>query len=140
MDEDLRCARAYIWSRIQQLKLASRLQAAFGKALREFFPRLKTGDDKTDFFAVYQKEADEYDRDFTKKYDEDLNTTLIFVRNVLETLDHRNSFIARRVYFPRSPPHLSSMHRPTYSQISHKRTSTSSAFSSIRLTAPRSPA
>jgi len=28
---------------------------------------------------MYRKEADEFDRDYAKKYDEDLNTSLIFV-------------------------------------------------------------
>ena len=32
------------------------------------------------FYEHYRKEAEEYDKDFMKKYDEDLNTTLIFVR------------------------------------------------------------
>ena len=36
-------------------------------------------DHRTRFFDDYRKEAEEYDREFTKKYDEDLNTTLIFV-------------------------------------------------------------
>ena len=31
------------------------------------------------FFEHYRKEAGEYDKEFLKKYDEDLNTTLIFV-------------------------------------------------------------
>jgi len=31
------------------------------------------------FYKPYQKEAEEYDREFAKKYDDDLNTTLIFV-------------------------------------------------------------
>ena len=31
------------------------------------------------FYEHYRKEAEEYDKDFMKKYDEDLNTTLIFV-------------------------------------------------------------
>jgi len=29
---------------------------------------------------MYKREAMEYDTDYVKKYDEDLNTTLIFVR------------------------------------------------------------
>ena len=29
---------------------------------------------------MYKREATEYDTDYVKKYDEDLNTTLIFVR------------------------------------------------------------
>jgi len=28
---------------------------------------------------MYHNEAEEYDREFVKRYDEDLNTTLIFV-------------------------------------------------------------
>jgi len=29
---------------------------------------------------MYKRESTEYDMDYVKKYDEDLNTTLIFVR------------------------------------------------------------
>ena len=32
------------------------------------------------FYERYRKEAEEYDGEFMKKYDEDLNTTIIFVR------------------------------------------------------------
>jgi hypothetical protein len=31
------------------------------------------------FYEDYRKVADEYDKEFLKKYDEDLNTTLILV-------------------------------------------------------------
>ena len=31
------------------------------------------------FYDDYRKVAEEYDKEFQKKYDEDLNTTLIFV-------------------------------------------------------------
>ena len=34
---------------------------------------------RTKFYEYYHKEAEEYDKEFVKKYDEDLNTTLIFV-------------------------------------------------------------
>jgi hypothetical protein len=34
---------------------------------------------RAELYAKYKREADEYDKDFIKKYDEDLNTTLIFV-------------------------------------------------------------
>ena len=37
---------------------------------------------RTKFYDVYRHEAEEYDRDFIKKHDEDLNTTLIFVGSV----------------------------------------------------------
>ena len=36
-------------------------------------------DHRARFFEHYRKEAEDYDREFMKKYDEDLNTTLIFV-------------------------------------------------------------
>ena len=48
-------------------------------ALKEFFEPLRTNDSRTDFFAVYRRESEEFDRDYVKKYDEDLNTSLIFV-------------------------------------------------------------
>jgi len=34
---------------------------------------------RAEFYDKYKREADEYDKDFIKKYDQDLNTTLIFV-------------------------------------------------------------
>ena len=37
-------------------------------------------DVRAEFYEVYRKEAEIHDKDFIKKYDEDLNTTLIFVR------------------------------------------------------------
>ena len=52
-------------------------------ALKEFFEPLKTNDSRADFFAIYRKEAAEFDRDYVRKYDEDLNTTLIFVSGAI---------------------------------------------------------
>lgn len=51
------------------------------KALPTLFPHLlgTTSGARVEFYDKFQREADEYDRDFMKKYDEDLNTTLIFV-------------------------------------------------------------
>ena len=34
---------------------------------------------RMEFYNKFQREMEEHDRDFEKKYDEDLNTTLIFV-------------------------------------------------------------
>ena len=48
-------------------------------ALRTFFQPIKTDDPRVDFYTMYKREATEYDTDYVKKYDEDLNTTLIFV-------------------------------------------------------------
>ena len=51
------------------------------KSLSTLFPHLlgTTGGPTVDFYNKFQREADDYDSDFVKKYDEDLNTTLIFV-------------------------------------------------------------
>lgn len=35
---------------------------------------------RTKFYEEYHKMAEEHDKDFVKKYDDDLDTTLIFVR------------------------------------------------------------
>ena len=48
-------------------------------ALRKFFQPIKNDDSRLDFYTMYKREATEYDTDYVKKYDEDLNTTLIFV-------------------------------------------------------------
>ena len=40
-------------------------------------------DHRSEFYKHYRREAEEYDREFMEKYDEDLNTTLIFVSSVL---------------------------------------------------------
>jgi len=36
-------------------------------------------DFRAKFYKHYHKEAEEYDKEFMKRHDEDLNTTLIFV-------------------------------------------------------------
>ena len=46
---------------------------------------MRSNDPRADFFAVYRKESDEFDRDYAKKYDEDLNTSLIFVSESIRT-------------------------------------------------------
>jgi hypothetical protein len=48
-------------------------------ALRDFFPPIKTKDARADFYTAYQRESSQYDHNYVKKYDEDLNTTLVFV-------------------------------------------------------------
>ena len=40
---------------------------------------LATEDYQARFYETYRREAEDYDKEFIKKYDEDLNTTLIFV-------------------------------------------------------------
>jgi hypothetical protein len=59
-----------------------RLEEAFSKALEGFFQSIKPSksDVRGAFFQLYKRESEEFDKDFIKKYDEDTNTTLIFVR------------------------------------------------------------
>ena len=45
-------------------------------------------DHRAQFYEKYRQEAEDYDNEFIKKYDEDLNTTLIFV-SLLRFLDAR---------------------------------------------------
>jgi len=57
-------------------------ERSFQDALRTFFQPIKNDDARLDFYTMYKKEATEYDTDYVKKYDEDLNTTLIFVSHL----------------------------------------------------------
>ena len=52
-------------------------------ALKEFFDPLRTNDSRTDFFAMYRRESGEFDREYATKFDEDLNTSLIFVSRLI---------------------------------------------------------
>ena len=61
-------------------------------ALKEFFQPLRTNDTRADFFATYRRESEEFDRDYARKYDEDFNTSLIFVSCC------RPFFVCQRVY------------------------------------------
>lgn len=81
--------------------MTAALKATLGKQEQE--PR-------TRFHEQFLKEADEYDRDFHKKYHDDLNTALIFVswlRVVYFPLPKRNqgrSFLRRGVGIYRRDP------------------------------------
>jgi len=48
-------------------------------ALKELFDPPRTNDSRTYFFTAYRRESGEFDRDYASKYDEGLNTSLIFV-------------------------------------------------------------
>ena len=48
---------------------------------------------RDEFYEKFQHTADEYDDDFIKKYDEDLNTTLIFVSSPYRRLNRRVDLI-----------------------------------------------
>ena len=83
---------------------------SFQDALRVFFQPIKQDDARLDFYAIYKKEATEYDTDYVKKYDEDLNTTLIFVRHPEYVLEvHLTCASDRLVFSPLSVLPSSSM-------------------------------
>ena len=44
-----------------------------------YFQPIKNEDPHLDFYTMYKREATEYDTEYINKYNEDLNTTLIFV-------------------------------------------------------------
>ena len=48
--------------------------------LRMYLHPIKNEDPQLDFYTMYKREAMEYDTEHMQKYNEDLNTTLIFVR------------------------------------------------------------
>ena len=50
------------------------------EALRMYLQPIKNDDPKLDFYTMYRRETMEYDTEYMQKYNEDLNTTLIFVR------------------------------------------------------------
>jgi len=81
---------------------------SFQDALRAFFQPIKTDDPRLDFYTMYKREATEYDVDYVKKYDEDLNTTLIFVRRSSCTPTNHLTCCRRRVCsLPSAQPSLS---------------------------------
>ena len=59
------------------------MEHAFTASLQKFFPAKMTEKNdshpRAEFYAKYKQEAEHADKDFQKKYEEDLNTTLIFV-------------------------------------------------------------
>jgi hypothetical protein len=50
------------------------------EALRMYLQPIKSNDPGLDFYTMYKRETMEYDIEYMQKYNEDLNTTLIFVR------------------------------------------------------------
>ena len=56
------------------------MEAALRDALSSVLGSAGTGaNPRVQFYNKFQREMEEHDRDFEMKYDEDLNTTLIFV-------------------------------------------------------------
>ena len=68
------------WNAAHSLDYSLNGKYSIQDALRAFLSPIKNDDTRLDFYTMYRKEATEYDTDYIKKYDDDLNTTLIFVR------------------------------------------------------------
>ena len=90
---------------------------SFRDALGTFFQPAKTDDPRLDFYTVYNKEANEYDVDYVKKYDEDLNTTLICVRHFSCAPSNGLIQSCRQVCSPPSAQLLSSTSIKSFNQI-----------------------
>ena len=94
------------------------------KALPTLFLHLlgTTSSAPVEFYDKFQREADEHDRDFMKKYGEDLDTTLIFVGflffSTLSVMLIRILWGNRPVCSPQSHPLSSSMSRASSNRIS----------------------
>jgi len=85
---------------------------------------------RVEFYDKFQREADEYDSDFMKKYDEDLNTTLIFVSILSPSricLNRDSNFAGDSLVcsLPSHPLSLS-VSKTTYNLITSKSTTNSS--------------
>ena len=91
-----------------QLDCCPLTKRSIQEALRHFFQPTKTGDPRVDFYTMYKRESAEYDADYIRKYDEDLNTTLIFVRCSPFCLVNYLIYCCRPACSPPSAPPLSS--------------------------------
>ena len=59
---------------------SERLEGALRNALKSVLGGTGPGiNPRVEFYNSFQREMEEHDQDFNRKYDEDLNTTLIFV-------------------------------------------------------------
>ena len=74
----------------------SSLEDAMLKVLPPLFPNLlrTSSGARTELYDKFKREAEEYDRKFIKKYDEDLNITLIFVSAWFCTCVHHGVYSA----------------------------------------------
>ena len=78
------------------------------EALRMYLQPIKNDDPQLDFYTMYKRETTEYDAEYMQKYDEDLNTTLIFVGSRVSESSRRVDHSIRPVCSPLSAPPSSS--------------------------------
>ena len=77
---------------------------------------IKNDDPRLDFYTMYKRETMEYDTQYMEKYNEDLNTTLIFVGVSFSGLPCRIYQILRPACSRQSAPPLSSRYSQGSSQ------------------------
>ena len=111
---------------------------SFRDALRSFFPPIRNEDPRLDFYTIYKREVTQYDAEYVKKYDDDLNTTLIFVRPLPFVFSTFLTFPRSRVCSLLSVQHLSSPSSRASNPIRMTNPRLSSAPSSSHLTSPLS--
>ena len=104
------------------------------EALRMYLQPIKNDDPQLDFYTIYRRETVEYDAEYMQKYNEDLNTTLIFVCSSFALIVLHTDHDPRPVYSPPSAPPSSSMSSPSSSQTQENgRKRTSGRFSSASI-------
>ena len=69
-----------------------------------YFQPIKNDDPQLDFYTMYKREIAEYDTEHMQKYNEDLNTTLIFVSSCYPPFDLGTNHTSRLVCSPLSAP------------------------------------
>ena len=90
---------------LEVIKCASRLDDTLNKlciAVEQLLASNKPSemDPRRNFYKIFNQEADEYDKDFHKKYHDDLNTTLIFVSSIKPHLNlHIDTKAGRSVLY-----------------------------------------
>ena len=77
---------------------------------------IKNDDPQLDFYTMYRRETVEYDAEYMQKYNEDLNTTLIFVCSSFPLTVFHADHDFRPVYSPPSALPSSSTSSPSSSQ------------------------
>jgi len=95
---------------------------------------IKNDDPQLDFYTMYKRETMEYDTEYMQKLNEDLNTTLIFVRVRIPVVAIHVDHNFRPVCSLRSAPPSSSTSIPSSSQTlanGQKPTSEQSSSASI---------
>ena len=73
-----------------------------------YFQPIKNDDPQLDFYTMYKRETTEHDTEYMNKYNEDLNTTLIFVSVCVLRVGGGVDRVSRLVCSQQSAPPLSS--------------------------------